>query len=112
MNELLHFVQPGDNFGSNNNYKSYQNKGFKPRRTFLKNPKEIREKYEQNQLAELEEQCNSLNLEKGWSIGEQSVSSLKVKEQNTSKSKPKHTRNDYLPRIQFQTHHPRETQRF
>ena len=43
---MQQFIQTGDNFKFNNNYKQHQNRGAKPRKTFMKNPKEIREKYE------------------------------------------------------------------
>ena len=36
----------------------------------MKNPKEIREKYEQSHLSDIGDQYTSFNVGKGWSMGE------------------------------------------
>ena len=68
----------------------------------MKNPKDIREKYEQSHLSDIGDQYTSFNIGKGWSMGEVSLKSLHQKdEQNLINS-----RNELLPKLQFQTHYP------
>ena len=68
----------------------------------MKNPKDIREKYEQSYLSDIGDQYTSFNIGKGWSMGEVSLKSLHQKdEQNLISS-----RNELLPKLQFQTHYP------
>ena len=67
---MQQFIQTGENFKFSNNYKQHQNRGAKPRKTFMKNPKEIRDKYEQSHLSDIGDQYTSFNVGKGWSMGE------------------------------------------
>ena len=73
----------------------------------MKNPKDIREKYEQSHLSDIGDQYTSFNIGKGWSMGEVSLKSLHQKDvQNQSLNNLINTRNELLPKLQFQTHYP------
>ena len=47
----------------------------------MKNPKDIREKYEQSYLSDIGDQYTSFNIGKGWSMGEVSLKSLHQKDE-------------------------------
>ena len=73
----------------------------------MKNPKNIREKYEQSHLSDIGDQYTSFNIGKGWSMGEVSLKSLHQKEeQNQPSNNLINSRNELLPKLQFQTHYP------
>ena len=100
IDQVQHFIHTGDNFASRvNNYKQHQNRGAKPRKTFMKSPKVIREKFEQSNLSDIGDQYTSFNLGKGWSMGEQSLKSLKQDPNEQSQTNLLQSRNDFLPKL-------------
>ena len=72
----------------------------------MKSPKVIREKFEQSNLSDIGDQYTSFNLGKGWSMGEQSLKSLKQDQNEQSQTNLLQSQNDFLPKLQFQTQYP------